>query len=53
MIAEVKFEPDIQFHSQVGVFPFGSFGYKETNKYLEVIGNIYENPELLTFSVNA
>jgi uncharacterized phage protein (TIGR01671 family) len=29
------------------VFEFGSFAYKETHKYIEVIGNIYENPELL------
>ena len=29
------------------VFEFGSFAYKETHKYLEVIGNIYENTELL------
>lgn len=29
------------------VFEFGSFAYKETHKYLEVIGNIYENHELL------
>jgi len=29
------------------VFEFGSFAYKETHKYLEVIGNIYQNPELL------
>ena len=47
-IAEVKFDPDIQFHSQVGVFNFGSFAYRDTTETdLEVIGNIYENPELL------
>ena len=34
------------------VFEFGSFAYKETHKYLEVIGNIYENPELLIRGVN-
>ena len=47
-IAEVKFDPDIQFHSQVGVFNFGSFAYRDTTETdLEVIGNIYENKELL------
>ena len=47
-IAEVKFDPDIQFHSQVGVFNFGSFAYRDTTETdLEVIGNIYENSELL------
>lgn len=47
-IAEVKFNPDIQFHSQVGVFNFGSFAYRDTTETdLEVIGNIYEHPELL------
>ena len=47
-IAEVKFDPDIQFHSQVGVFNFGSFAYRDTTETdLEVIGNIYENPELI------
>ena len=47
-IAEVKFDPDIQFHSQVGVFNFGSFAYRDTTETdLEVLGNIYENPELM------
>lgn len=46
-VAEVKFDPDISFHSQVGVFQYGHFAYQDTHKYLEVIGNIYENPELL------
>lgn len=47
-IAEVKINPDIQFHSQVGVFHYGSFAYKDsTDKDIEIIGNIRENPELL------
>jgi len=47
-IAEVKINPDIQFHSQVGIFKFGSFAYADRiDRDLEVIGNIYENPELL------
>lgn len=47
-IAEAKFNPDIQFHSQVGVFNFGSFAYRDTTETdLEVIGNIHEHPELL------
>ena len=47
-IAEVKFCPDIQFHSQVGIFKFGAFSYaSSTHKDLEVLGNIYESPELL------
>ena len=47
-IAEVKINPDIQFHSQVGVFKFGNFAYSDSiDKDIEIIGNIYENPELL------
>ena len=47
-IAEVKINPDIQFHSQVGIFKFGNFAYDDSiDKDLEVIGNIFENPELL------
>lgn len=46
-IAEVKMCPDIEFHSQVGVFRFGSFIYTDTEKWLEILGNIYEHPHLL------
>lgn len=31
------------------IFEFGKFAYKETHKYLEVIGNIYENHEILEY----
>lgn len=45
--AVVKFDPDICFFSNVGVYEFGNFAYKETEKYLTVLGNVFENPELL------
>jgi uncharacterized phage protein (TIGR01671 family) len=48
-IAEVKFNPDIQLDCKniphPHVFRWGNFAYG--GKQLEVIGNIYENPELL------
>jgi uncharacterized phage protein (TIGR01671 family) len=55
-IAVVVLSPDIQFHivnykmdflGQNKVFHYGSFIYTETEKWLEVIGNVFENPELL------
>ena len=46
-VAVVRFDPDICFDSNVGIFEYGNFAYKETDKYLTVIGNIYENPDLL------
>jgi uncharacterized phage protein (TIGR01671 family) len=55
-IAIVKIEPDIKFEiinyktdfaGQNRIFHYGSFAYKNTNNCLEIIGNIFENPELL------
>lgn len=57
--AVVKYDPDIQFdcsmipevngirNSTTYVFMFGSFMYRKTDEYLEVIGNIHDNPDLL------
>ena len=57
--AVVEFKPDIQFNcssinevdwiknSSDCVFRYGQFAYKDTENYLTVIGNIYENPELV------
>lgn len=60
-IAKVELFPALQFKilfyvdSSTGdikptdnyIFEYGRFAYQNTEKYLEVIGNIYENPELL------
>ena len=46
-IAVVKINPDIQFDSNVGIFTYGQFAYKNTEKFLTVLGNIYEDKELL------
>lgn len=58
--AIVELNPDIQFecsnilevdgirNSSSYCFKYTSFFYKETNKYLEIIGNIHDNPSLLT-----
>jgi uncharacterized phage protein (TIGR01671 family) len=55
-IAIVKIEPDIKFeiinyktdfYGQNRTFHYGSFAYKNTNKCLEIIGNIFENVNLL------
>jgi uncharacterized phage protein (TIGR01671 family) len=50
-IAEVKLSPDITFDCKnikyPHIFHFGNFIYQETEKYLEIIGNVYENSELL------
>ena len=60
-IAKVELFPSLQFKilfyfdaknncvkkTDGRIFEYGRFSYKDTHKYLEVIGNIYENKELL------
>ncbi|MDT2398669.1 YopX family protein [Enterococcus avium] len=46
-VAVVKINPDIQFDSNVGIFQYGKFAYQDTERFLTILGNIYENPELL------
>ena len=55
-IAAVEFNPDIQYRTVTMrdpnthrdyYFKQGCFAYAETQFYLEVIGNIHDNPELL------
>lgn len=46
-VAVVKINPDIQFDSNVGIFEYGRFIYRDTERFLTVLGNIYENSELL------
>jgi uncharacterized phage protein (TIGR01671 family) len=52
--AVVKFSPSLCFETftktEFGCpheFHYGNFSYKETHKYIEIIGNIHDNPELL------
>lgn len=46
-VAVVKINPDIQFDSNVGIFEYGRFIYRDTERFLTVLGNVYENSELL------
>lgn len=58
-IAIVRINPDIQFDCSLGlsyngmkssskdIFRFGNFIYKDTHNHLEVVGNVFDNPELL------
>lgn len=53
--AVVETLPDIQFRclnlkdseGKHHIFNYGNFAYRDTEKYLEIIGNIYDSPELL------
>lgn len=50
-IAGVEYNPDLQFRLTNGkhVFNFGNFAYSScVDKVIEVIGNLYENPELVS-----
>ena len=42
-VAVVKINPDIQFYSNVGIFQYGQFAYQDTERFLTILGNIYEN----------
>lgn len=60
-VAFVEINPDIQFRilyyivkstserkeGDGYIFHYGNFAYKNTEEHLEIIGNIYVNPELL------
>lgn len=49
-IGQVMLNPDIQFLTSNSIFRYGQFVYKNTEKYLEVIGNIHKNKNLLEIS---
>lgn len=57
-VAVVEINPDIQFRiientihplsrDKDYVFKFGNFMYQDTHNHLEVIGNIFDNPEII------
>jgi uncharacterized phage protein (TIGR01671 family) len=57
-VAVVEINPDIQFKivkntrhklsaSEGHVFEYGNFCYQDTHNHLEIIGNVFEHPELL------
>ena len=57
-VAVVKISPDLQFEcfdcpliknssAHGHVFHFGNFIYQDTEKWIEIIGNLNDNPELL------
>lgn len=56
--AVVEILPDIQFRclnlkdseGKRRIFNYGNFAYRDTEKYLEVISNIYDNPKLLIYN---
>ena len=50
-VAVVKINPDIQFDSNVGIFEYGRFIYRDTERFLTVLGNVYENSELMEVEV--
>lgn len=59
--AVVEIDPDIQFNcssikevdgiknSSDYTFRYWQFAYKDTENHLTIIGNIYKNPELISF----
>ena len=55
-IAEVRLDPELCFFAvNIGdghKFGFSNFAYDDTENHLEVIGNIYETPELLNPQTN-
>ena len=53
-IAIVEINPDLQFRcinleyrNKNVIFNYGNFAYKDTEKYVEKIGDIYTTPEIL------